>query len=60
MRSSHFSLDFSAIGLTNSGVARSKLVYATRATRGYDFVEFRQTLRGRGFLLLGYSLFKRP
>ena len=44
---STFSLDFPAIRLAVADGARGKVI-----------VEFRQTSRGRGLLLLGYSLFK--
>ena len=50
MRSSHFSLDFSAIGLANSGEARSKV-----APHGKDYAwvpvlgSFDKLQKGRGF-----------
>ena len=38
----------------------AKLIPTTRATRGYQYCGVLTTLGGRGFLLLGYFLFKKP
>ena len=43
-----------------SSEQEEKLVYAARAMRGHRFCRVSITPGGRGFLLLGYSLFKKP
>ena len=48
------------IGPSDLNETGAKLVYAKRATRGYRYYGVSTTPGGRGLLLLGYSLFKRP
>ena len=43
-----------------SSEQEEKLAYATRAMRGHRFCGVSTTPGGRGFLLIGYSLFKKP
>ena len=52
MRSSHFSLGFSAIGPSNPGETRDKVDPKARATRGYRYCGVSTTPGGRSFLLL--------
>ena len=55
---SNFSLNFSAIGPSNSSEVRSKVALMARATRGHRFCGVSTTLRGKDFLLLDLILFK--
>ena len=59
-RGSNFSLDFSVISPRIPTRQEAKLIPTARATRGYRYCGVSITLGGRGLLLLGYSLSKKP